>query len=429
MIAALAIASSVQPMFAASVLGAIAGAILLLGALGWAVRRLARAMPRPRRPLFRLALTSLHRPGAQTVGLVVALGLALTLFVTLAAIQTSLVAEIEQTVPDKAPNQFVLDIPAPRRAEFETLVRRESPGAEIAVVPNLRGTITGFGDTRVADLKEPPPGAWFLRGERGITYSAALPPGSSLAAGAWWPGDYSGAPLVSIDREAAEVLGIGVGDRLTVSVLGREIEARIASLRDIQWDSMGFNYILVFSPSALQSAPHSLAATITMDKAGEGAVARALVAAFPSASIIDVRELIGEIARVLDQMSAAILLAASIAILAGIAVLIGAIAASSQARRYDSVVLKTLGATRAQILGVQALEYALLALIVAGVSLALGLAAAWVVIVQTFEFGWNPDWPTVLATLSAGSLLTLGIALLGSLPLLSVRPASALCEL
>lgn len=422
----LAVATAREPLFAAAVLGVTGLVILLLFGIGWGVRRLAERLPRSRRPLVRLAVAGLYRPGAQTIALVIALGLALTLFVTLAGIQTSLSAEIERTVPRRAPNQFVLDIPATEQQRFETLVRGQAPAAEINVVPTLRGTITAFAGTRVADLAELPDGAWFLRGERGVTYSGALPQGSELVDGAWWPADYRGPPLVSLDREAAQVMNVGVGDTLTVSVLGRQIDARIASLRQVNWDTMGFNYILVFPPSVLQAAPHNLAATISMDDAHEGAVSRALLAAFPSISIIAVGEIVAQIGTILGQMSSAIVLAASVAILAGIAVLIGAIAASRQARAYDSVILKTLGATRWQILGAHALEYAVLAAILSVVSLGLGLGAAWYVIVGIFEFGWAPDWAVVLGTLGAGALLTLGIGILGSLPLLSVRPARAL---
>ena len=424
-VVALAVGTSDNPLFAASVLGAVAAVIVLLMVLGWAVRRVARRLPRPRRPLLRLAVTGLHRPGAQTIGLVVALGLALSLFVTLAAVQTSLSAEIARAVPDRAPDQFVLDVPADQRRRFEAIVRQQAPRAELNVVPNLRGTITAYGGTRVADLEELPDGAWFLRGERGVTYSAAVPRGSELVAGEWWPADYRGPPLVSLDQEAGEILGLKLGDTLTVSVLGREIEARIASLREIHWDTMGFNFIMVFPPSALAGAPHNLAATISGDAERQPALTRALLGAFPSVSIVDVGELISEVGTILDQMAAAILVAASVAVLAGIAVLIGALAASRQARSYDSVVMKVLGATRRQILAAQALEYGLLALIVAAASLALGLVAAWFVIVQVFEFTWRPDWTVILATLIAGSVLTLGIALLGSLPLLRIRPAAA----
>ncbi len=426
LIVVLAAGTAREPLFTLAVLGAVGAAILLLALAGLAVTRLARAAPRPRQPLVRLAVTGLHRPGSQTVGLVIALGLALTLFVSIAAIQTSLTAEIEGTVPKRAPDQFVLDIPSNERPRFEAIVRGHAPNADVNIVPNLRGTITAYGNTRVADLEEPPPGAWFLRGERGVTYSATLPEGSELDAGEWWAADYRGLPLVSLDREAAEILGVGVGDTLTVTVLGREIVARIASLREIHWDTMGFNYILVFPPSVLQSAPHNLAATIDLEPTQEASVARAVLRAFPSATIVDVGEIITEVSSILRQMSVAILLAGSAAVLAGIAVLIGALAASRLARYYDSVILKTLGATRFQILAVQAIEYGLLALVVTGISLALGLAGAWYVIVKVFEFGWSPDWPVVIATLACGAALTLTLALLSSLPILRLRPATAL---
>ena len=429
LVVALALGTAREPLFAAAVLGAVAAVLLVLLGIGTLIRRFAARIPRPRRPLLRLALANLHRPGAQTVALVIALGLALTLFVTLAAIQTSLNAEIAHAVPERAPNQFVLDVPSDERARFVQVVHGQAPEAKLNIVPSLRGTIVAYDGHRVADMDRLPEGAWFLRGERGVTYAETLPQGSELTAGAWWPRDYKGPPLLSLDEKAAKLLDIGVGDTLTVSVLGREIEARIASLRQINWDTMGFNYVLVFSPNTLVAAPHSLTSTIDMDDAHEGAVSRALLAAFPSASIIAVSEVLGQVRTILDQMATAILLSASVAILAGIAVLVGAIAASRSARSYDSVILKTLGATRWQILAAQGLEYALLAAMLCLLALALGTGAAWYVIVEVFDFRWAPDWGVVLATLGAGAVVTLGIGLIGSLPLLAVRPASALRRL
>lgn len=425
----LALVTAREPLFAAAVLGAVAAVLLVLLGIGVVIRRGAARVPRPRRPLLRLALANLHRPGAQTAALVIALGLALTLFITLAAIQSSLNAEIARAVPERAPNQFVLDVPSDARDRFVAVVREHAPEAKLNIVPALRGTITAYSKQRVADLDEIPEGAWFLRGERGVTYAETLPQGSELVEGQWWPRGYKGPPLISLDQEAAKTLDIGVGDTLTVSVLGREIEARIASLRQVNWDTMGFNYVMVFSPNTLASAPHSLTSTIEMDDAHEGAVSRALLAAFPSASIIAVSEVVGQVRTILDQMTTAIVLSASVAILAGIAVLVGAIAASRQARAYDSVILKTLGATRWQILAAQGLEYALLAGALCLLALGLGTTAAWYVIVEVFEFRWAPDWPLVLATLAGGAVLTLGIGLLGSLPLLGVRAAEALRRL
>ena len=428
-LAALAVVTARDPVFVAMVIGATIATLLVLLAIGWTVKRIAARLPRSRQPLVRLATANLHRPGAQTAPLVVALGLGLTLFVMLAAIQTSITAEITRSVPERAPNQFVLDIPSDGAERFEELVRGEALDAEVNLAPNLRGTITAFAGQRVAELEELPEGAWFLRGERGITYSATLPQNSELVEGEWWPADHGGPPLVSLDRQAAEVMGVGIGDTLSVSILGREIVARIASLREVNWDSLGLNYIMVFSPSALGGAPHSFTATITMEEGREGAVTRALLAAFPAVSVIDVGEVIGEVVVILDQMSLAIALAGSITVLAGIAVLIGAIAASRQARSYDSVILKTLGATRRQILGAQALEYGLLAVILSLVALGLGTAAAHYVITGLFEFAWAPDWAAVLGTLGAGAILTLAIGLIGSIPIMSVRPAAALRQL
>ncbi len=425
-IVAIAVLTAREPLFAASVLGAVAAVLLLLLGIGVLVRRLARAVPRPRRPLLRLAVANLYRPGAQTSALVIALGLALTLFVTLAAIQTSLSAEIARTVPARAPDGFVLDIPVAGQDRFRQIVGQRAPQADVNIVPALRGTIVAFGGTRVADLGELPDGAWFLRGERGVTYSAAVPEGSELVEGRWWPAGYAGPPLVSLDHEAATVMGVEVGDTLTVSVLGREIEARIASLRQVNWDTMGFNYILVFSPDTFANAPHTVAATISAPGDLAPGLQRALLAAFPSISIIPVGEVVGQVSALLTQMSSAILAAASITILAGIAVLVGAIAASRAARGYDSVIMKVLGATRAQVLGAQALEYALLAAVLAALALALGGFAGWFVITQLFDFTWSPDWGVVLGTLAGGAGLTLGIGLAGSLPLMAMRPAEAL---
>jgi putative ABC transport system permease protein len=217
-----------------------------------------------------------------------------------------------------------------------------------------------------------------------------------------------------------------VGDRLTVSVLGREIPARIASLRRIDWDTMGFNYLMVFPPSTLAGAPHTLAGAVSLPPERETAAARAILGTFPGASVISVREILGQARTLLDQMALAVLAAASVTLLAGMAVLTGAVAAARQSRTYDAVVLKTLGATRGQLLGVQALEYGLLGLLLGGVALAMGLGGAWWIIVQVFEFTWAPDWGRVLGTLGAGLAVTLVLSLAGALPILSARPASAL---
>ena len=193
---------------------------------------------------------------------------------------------------------------------------------------------------------------------------------------------------------------------------------------------MGFNYVLIFSPNALQDAPHNLAATVSLPGGtSAGGLLRELVRGFPSSSVIEVGPLLTQARDILDQVSLAILAAASVAVLAGIAVLLGAIAAARAARLYDSVILRVLGASRRQLLGLQLAEFGLLAAVLALVALALGGALAWLVIVQLFEFEWLPDWPRVLTVLGAGLALVLVFALGASLPLLRAKPARALRSL
>jgi putative ABC transport system permease protein len=433
-IAALALIGSPQPGLSALFMGGAVALLIVLWGLGWSIRKLATRAPRPANPLLRSALANLHRPGSQTGSLVTALGFGLSAFVVLAAVQTSLSANITRSVPQIAPDYFVLDVPRDREAEFEAAVRRHAPEAEIRVVPTLRGAILSYGPkahpTVVSQMDELPEGAWALRGERGLTYADRLPQGNSLVAGEWWPENYQGEPLVSVDFDLAQAAGLKIGDYLTIGLLGVERQAKIASFRRIDWESMGFNYVLIFSPNALQDAPHNLAATVSLPSGSEaGGLLRDLVRSFPSSSVIEVGPLLTQARDILEQVSLAILAAAGVAVLAGIAVLLGAIAAARAARLYDTVVLRVLGASTRQLLTLQLAEFGLLAAVLALVALGLGSGLAWLVIVQLFEFEWLPDWPRVLGVLGAGIALVLAFALGASLPLLRAKPARALRSL
>lgn len=428
-IIAIAVGTAREPLFSLAFVGAAFGLLLLLTGIAWLLRFIVVRLPRPKAPLPRLALANLHRPGAQTQALVVALGLGLTLFVTLATIQTSIGNEIKNSIPERAPSFFILDIPRDGAERFTDMVKDADPKASVNMIPALRGTIVEFGGQRVDQLKELPEGAWVLNGDRGLTYSAELPKGSEVVAGTWWPKDYKGPPLISLEAEVAATLGLKVGDSMTVSLLGVEVPAKIASLRTVKWDNFGLNYVIVFSPGSLDSAPHNMVATVTVSKPAEAVLAKALPPAFPSASLIEVGEVTAQITTLLSQMAQAIAAAASIAILAGIAVLVGAIAAARQSRIYDSVIMKLLGSSRSQILGAQAMEYGILALVLGVLSLGLGMAAGWYVVVEIFDFSFAPD-PLILAiTLVGGASITFILGIVGSLPILAARPAEALRSL
>lgn len=425
-IAMLAIGTARQPLLSAGFLAGMVLIFLLLGAIGRLVRRAARAMPRPRRPLLRLAMANLHRPAAQTDRLIVALGLGLTLFVMLAVLQTNLSNQIERTIPAKAPNFFALDIGTDEIDRFRATVASRAPEAVIDSVPSLRGSVVAVRGVRVSDMKPIPKGAWILNGDRGLTYASRLAEGNEIVAGKWWPADYAGPPLISIEEQAAEALQLKPGDMMSLSVLGVEIDARIASIRRVNWETMGLNFGIVFAPGALEGAPHSHMATITVPQAREAEVNRAVIGSFPAVSLIRVKDVVEQLSTIFGQLSTAIRAAASVTLAAGIAVLVGAIAASRRARLYDAVLLKLLGASRRQILIAQAIEYAIVAAIIAGLALMAGSAAGWYIVTRIFELQWAPDWTIVLVTLTIGAIGTLGIGLLGALPTLAIRPAAAL---
>lgn len=426
---ALAVLTASNQLLALGFVGAVAAVIALLWVIGIAIRLIAARLPRARTPLLRLAVANLHRPGAQTDRLVVALGLGFSLFVALAVIDSSLSSELNKAAPAKAPRFFAIDLQPDDATAFARAVRGAAPDARIESLPSLRGAIVALRGQRVADIKNLPAGAWVLRGDRTITYSAQLPPRNIVAAGKWWPTDYRGPPLVSLEDKAAAALGLKVGDSITVSVLGVEVPARIAALRTIDWGGLGLNFAIVFSPGYIEEAPHGLLASVYAPPAQDGAIARRVAEALPSVTLIRVGDVIGQVGAVLGQVAVAIRAAAAVTVAAGIAVLIGAVSASGRARRYDAVILKLLGGSSRQVLGAQAIEYAILSAILAVVALTIGAGAGWFVVRQVFEISWAPRWDIVAATLASAAVMTLGAGVAGSLPALRARPAEALRDL
>lgn len=432
-IAALAILTAKDWLLTGGFLAGAATAFTLLALAGWLLRRVAGSLPRPANPVARAALANLHRPGSATGTLVTALGFGLSAFVLLAAVQTAIDGTITRRVPAEAPDYFVLDVPRERAAEFRALAAEAGPRTQTKLVPMLRGSVIAFGPegamTRTAELADIPEGGWALRGERGLTYADTLPEGNVVTEGRWWqPG--TAAREVSVDAEFARAVGLKLGDRITFGVLGVETTATVTSFRRIDWQSMGFNFVFILSPPVLANAPHNLSATVDLPPgAATRPLLQGLVRAFPSSSVIEVGGVMAQARTLLEQVGLATLAAAGVTVLAGIAVLLGAIAAARAQRSYDTVVLRVLGASRAQVLALLVAEYALLAGVLALVALALGGFAAWLVVVKLFEFDWLPDWGIVGLTLGGGLFTVLAFALLASLPLLRERPAKALRSL
>ena len=425
--AALAVGTASDPVFAASGVAAIALLCGLFALLGLAIRRAARGGKHLGGPVTRLGIAALDRPGAPTGRLAVSLGLGLTLLVTLAATASSILAEIDSTIPKRAPALFLVDIPRAERDRFDALAKAELPGAEFRLVPSLRGPVTEVNGTRVTDMKDIPEGAWILRGDRGLTFARDLPEANRVVAGKWWPANYRGPPLISIDVDAATALNLKVGDTLTVAVLGRPIEARIASLREIDWRSMGFNFAIIFSPGSIDSAPYTLMATVAP---GEGrstsSFERRLTEQLPMVSAIRVADIVAQVRSLLESIDGAVRVATAFAIAMGMIVLAGSVVATRRQRARDIVLLRLVGATRWQVGRSQLIEFALLSAAVALAAFAAGAVAARLVVTRLFEFPFRPDWQS-LALIPAGAiLLAVLAAFLAALPALNARPAEGL---
>ncbi|MDB5558168.1 MAG: glycosyl transferase family 1 [Enterovirga sp.] len=407
--------------------GAAFGAFVLLRGVAEGLMAVARRLPHPKNPSLRLALANLHRPGALTPALVLSLGLGIALLVTIAVIDRNLSRELNSTLPERAPNFFFIDVPSSQTEAFERFLLDAAPGAKLEAVPMMRGRLLSLKGVPVGDIKAAQEVAWVLDGDRGITYAKDVPEGSSLVEGAWWPADHRGPPLVSFDAEVARGLGLAVGDSITVNVLGRSLTATIANLRKVDWRRLGINFVMVFSPNAFAGAPHTDLMTITLapgtDPALEPRLLRDVAQAFPNVTSVRVKDALEAFNAIVGQLLFAIRIASSVALVASVLVLAGALAAGHRARVYDAVVLKTLGATRARLVGAYAMEYGALGLATAAFGLLAGSAAAFFVITRVMKLPFSPGLETAGAWALIAVIVAVGLGLAGTWRVLGQKPA------
>ncbi|MBI0433822.1 ABC transporter permease [Roseomonas sp. KE0001] len=423
---ALVVGTAEQPRFALGFCGAALGTLLLfrLGAAG--LMGLARRLRGARRPALRLGLANLHRPGAPTPLLLVALGIGLTTLSAIAMIEGNLRRQIGGQLPQAAPNFYFIDIQSDQAQRFDELARAQPGVAEVRRVPSLRARISAIKGVPVERIQASEDTAWALRGDRGLTYAATPPEGTRLVAGEWWPADYQGPPLLSLDARLAEGWGVGLGDTVTVNVLGRDVSLRVASLRQIEWQGLGLNFVLIASPGLLSSAPHTHIATVRGDPAQDARLLRVVTDAFPNVSGIRVRDALEAVAGLLERLGAAISAVAAVTLAAGGLVLAGAMAAGQRRRIRDAVVLKVVGATRAQIRRAWMVEFGLLGLTAGLLAALCGTAASWAVA----RFVMRTDWiflpGTLAATILGCTALTLLLGYAGTALALRTRPAPLL---
>jgi putative ABC transport system permease protein len=432
-LAGVAVELAYDRRIAAIFVGAAVAVFVLLRLVAALLMLVARRLPRPRSPVVRLALANIHRPGAVTPSVVLSLGLGVAVLVTVIAIDGNLQRQFLAALPDKAPSFYFIDIPAAEADRFDAFVHARAPRATLERVPMLRGRIVAAKGVAAENLKPSPDASWALQSDRGITYGDEVPAGSRLIAGQWWTPDYQGPPLVSLEKRIADGVGLALGDQVTVNVLGRNLTATVANLRTVDWQSLGINFVMVFSPATFRTAPHTHIATLTYPGGGtsqeEAGLLKAMADAFPAVTTVRVREALDSIGHIVTNLALAIRGASVLTLLVAVLVLGGALAAGHRHRVYDAVILKTVGATRMRLLSAYALEYLALGLATALFGVAAGSAAAALIItkVMNLPFAWLPG---PLLTAAAGAVAaTVLLGLVGTFTALGQKPASVLRNL
>jgi putative ABC transport system permease protein len=433
LLALLAVVLAYDRRIAAIFVAAAAAIFVALRLVAWLIMLLARRAPHPRSTALRLAVANIHRPGALTATVVLSLGLGVALLVTVIQIDGNLARQFRQALPDKSPAFYFVDIQSADVQRFDAFVGARAQDAVLQRVPMLRGRIVAANGVKAEDLKPAPNAAWVLQSDRGITYTEDIPAGSRLVEGEWWAKDYSGPPLISFEKRIAEGLGLKIGDPVTVNILGRNVTATIANMRVVDWQNLGINFVLVYSPGAFRGAPHTHIATLTYPREStlqeETALLKDIARDFPMVTTVRVKDAIDAVGAVVSNLVMAIRGASVVTLLAAALVLVGALAASHHGRVYDAVILKTLGATRMRLIAAYALEYALLGAATALVGVAAGSLAAWMVVtsVMNLSFVWLPL--PALAAACGALAVTIAFGLIGTYGALGRKSAQVLRNL
>jgi putative ABC transport system permease protein len=296
----------------------------------------------------------------------------------------------------------------------------------------LRGRIVAARGVKAEDLRPSHEAEWVLQSDRGLTYTSEVPKGSKVVEGEWWGPDYDGPPLVSFEKKLADGLGLKLGDTVVVNVLGRDITATISNMRSVDWQNLGINFVLVFSPNAFRGAPHTHVATLTeahKSAAEDTAIVKAVAGAFPMVTSVRVREALETIGTVVTNLVVAIRGASAVTLISAILVLGGALAAGHRHRVYDAVILKTLGATRLRLLGAYTLEYLMLGAATALFGVAAGSVAAWLIVTRLMTLGFEWQAGSAAMVVAAALFVTVALGLAGTLMALNRKPASVLRNL
>jgi putative ABC transport system permease protein len=415
-----------DPSFALGFCIAAALALILFRAAGALVMFASSRAHRPHQVALRLGIGALHAPGSPAAVVLVALGLGLAILATLGQVRGNIERELSDQIPADAPSFFVIDLQRDQLAAFDSLADTTQGVSDEQRQPSLRARVVSLDGIPADQVKATPDTRWALDGDRGLTWAATPPPGTRLVAGQWWPADYTGKPLVSLDATLARGWGVGLGGTIRVNVDGRDIDLTVASLRDVAWRSLSLNFTMIVSPGLIQAAPQTDIASLRATPPARAPLLRAIAARFPNVTPIDITEVLATFGDLLSRIAAGLAGVGTLALLSGALVMAGAVAATQQRRIADAVILKTLGATGWQIRAAWLVEFAVLGLAAGILALGVGAAASWTIMRFVLHTEWHFAAIPGILTLGGSLVAALALGLIGAEPALRERPARRL---
>jgi putative ABC transport system permease protein len=334
--------------------------------------------------------------------------------------------ELQSQMPKRAPSHFFLGINKADFERFSQLVSEAAPGSELNSAPMLRGKIVSLNGVPSSEINAPDDAKWVLNGDRGLTFSENLPDDSTVVEGEWWPENHDGEPLVSFEADLGRMLGLEIGDTITFNVLGRNITARLANFRTVQWQSLNINFVMIFSPNTLAAAPYNMLATLNWPSSnpeGEIEVVRAVSQEFPTVTAVRVRDAIENVNAILGQIFAAIRAAGMLTLFSGVLVLAGALSTARAKRVYEAVILKVLGATRRRILLMHLAEYLILGLATAVVAAGAGTLLAYLLLTEILNISFSAPPGALLQAAGLSTIFMVGFGIFGTARVLNMKSA------
>lgn len=409
----------------AVVLGGFAGALVVYGL---AARLALAAAGRVRSAGgvgWRYGLANLRRRLGSSLVQAVALGIGITALLLLTLTRTELLTHWRQSVPPDAPNRFIINIQPDQRAPFQEMFSAKGLAAP-DLLPMVRGRLVAVNGKPVASENFTDPRAKRLVDrEFNLSYTDTLPAGNSVVYGRWFSAAERGQALFSVEQGLAETLGLKLNDRLDFDVAGNRIEARVSSLRKLDWDSMRVNFFVIAPPGVIDDFPTSFITSFHLP-AAQGKFVNELVARFPNLTVIDVAAVLSQIRGVMDQLARAVQFVFLFAVLAGVVVLFAALESTHDERAYELAILRTLGAHDRQLRGSLLAEFAALGA-VAGLLAGLGASAIGYGLAHfVFKLDFAPSLVTPLVGLVCG---VAGVTLAGWLGSLKTMRMPALQSL